>query len=271
MIISFQYIYFIFCVNKKKLKYNIIYMVFVCSFCSLDFVYKKALIKHLADKRCKSVLLIDFVKLHNMFEEQKNKIRHLTINGDNNGIIGDINMKIEINVIPQPIQKLDVSYIDIAKIKEFIDIYDDARYKVLASNKPDQIKNPERINIALGDYIKEIIYNKEHPENHSVKYIKKDPPTFNSITEDDEGKPINVIKGLKDTCELLSDPILDKLKQKIREFIKKYKKDDDYDILYEDTIQALRLELNKKTVKKSLSSVLKNDILHDIEMKLSSF
>lgn len=243
----------------------------ICNFCSTTFIHQKSLIKHLSEKRCKSILLIDFVKLNDLFEEQKNKIKQLTINGDNNGIIGDINMKIEINVLPQPIQKLDVSYIDIIKIKEFIDIYDDARFKVLASNKPDQLKNPEIINIALGDYIKEIIYNKEHPENHSVKYIKKDPPTFNSITEDKEGNTINVIKGLKDTCELLTDPILDKLKIKIKEFIKKYKKDEDFDIIYIDTIHALRFELNKKTVKKALSSVLKNDILHDIDMKLSSF
>lgn len=44
-----------------------------------------------------------------------------------------------------------------------------------------------------------------------------------------------------------------------------------YKKYYVDTIQALRLELNKKTVKKALSYVLKNDILNDIDMKLSEF
>ena len=71
-----------------------------------------------------------------------------------------------------------------------------------------------------------IICNKEHPENHAVKYIKKKPPTYNSVIEDPEGNTVTVIKGLKDTCELLSDPILNKLKKKMIEFCKKYHKDD---------------------------------------------
>ena len=64
--------------------------------------------------------------------------------------------------------------------------------------------------------------------------------TYNSITEDADGNPVTVIKGLKDTCELLSDPILNQLKSKMREFINKYKNDgDDSDFdysLYEDAI-----------------------------------
>ena len=81
-----------------------------------------------------------------------------------------------------------------------------------------------------------------------------------------------MIKGLKDTCELLTDPILDQLKVKLREFIKKYKKDTEPDFdytLYENAIVELRKELNKQNVKKALSSVLKNDILNNIEMKLN--
>ena len=61
---------------------------------------------------------------------------------------------------------------------------------------------------------------------------------------------------------------MNQLKLKIKEFVQKYKKDDDFDILYEDAIKELKKELNKTTVKKALSAVLKNDILNDIEMKL---
>ena len=52
----------------------------------------------------------------------------------------------------------------------------------------------------------------------------------------------------------------------------KYKGDDDPNFdysLYEDAINQLRKELNKDNVKKALSSVLRNDILNNIEMKLT--
>ena len=241
----------------------------ICNICNSTFNQNQNLNKHLIEKKCKSELLTDLVKLNKYLEEQKQKImsQDLIIHGDYNTLTNcnnTFNMNIEIQI--NPIHKLDLSYIDTLKMKELIEIYDENRFK-FGSTK-NQEKNPERINITLGDYVKEIMVNKSHPENHAVKYIRKDPPTFNSVTEDKDGKTVNVVKGLKDTCELLSDPILNQLKLKIKEFVQKYKKDDDFDILYEDAIKELKKELNKTTVKKALSSVLKNDILNDIEMKL---
>ena len=145
-------------------------------------------------------------------------------------------------------------------MKNLIETYDD-----------DKSKNPEKLNLLLTDYIKDVICDNEHPENHAVKYIKKKPPTYNCFVEDTEGNTVTVIKGLKDTCELLSDPMLNTLKVKLKEFLQKYKEDDsnfDYS-LYEDAIKQLRKELNKGTVKKALSSVLQNDILNNIQMKLN--
>ena len=78
--------------------------------------------------------------------------------------------------------------------------------------------------------------------------------------------------SLNGTCELLSDPVLDLLKKKLKEFIRKYQKDDHPDFdweLYEKSIIELKKELNKGNVKKVLNSFLKNDILNNIEMKLS--
>ena len=66
--------------------------------------------------------------------------------------------------------------------------------------------------------------------------------------------------------------ILDKLKVKLKEFITKYKKDTEPDfdfVLYENAIKELKKALNKSNVKKALSSVLKNDILNNIQMKLT--
>jgi hypothetical protein len=130
-------------------------------------------------------------------------------------------------------------------------------------------ENNQKLNLLLGDYIKNMLCDTQHPENQAVKYITKKPPTYNSTIEDSEGKTVNVIKGLKDTCELLTDPILDQLKLKLKECLKTYKNDSsefDYS-LYEDAFKELKKELNKSNVKKALSSVLKNDILQNIEMK----
>lgn len=241
-------------------------MKYICKLCSNTFTQKKNLFTHLNERRCKSFLLDDLVKLNELLMLQEEKInelsKRLNINGNNNTIMNsnnDINMKIEINI--NPITKLNVSYIEPEKMKALIESYDNG-----------QVKNSDKLNLLLSDYIKDVICDHEHPENHAVKYTKKKPPTYNSLIQDTDGNTVSVIKGLKDTCELLSDPILNKLKLKMKEFINKYKDDDDPNFdysLYEDAINQLRKELNKDNVKKALSSVLRNDILNNIEMKLS--
>jgi hypothetical protein len=155
-----------------------------------------------------------------------------------------------------------------AKMQEIIERYDDAKEMIGHKEK----FNNDKMNLLLSSYIKDMICNDDHPENHAVKYIKKKPPTYNTKIEDSDGQTVSVIKGLKDTCELLTDPILDKLKIKLKEFIIKYRKDTEPEFdygLYENAIKELKKELNKSNVKKALSSVLKNDILNNIEMKLN--
>jgi len=241
-------------------------MKYICKLCSNTFSQKISLHRHLNEKRCKSELLSDFVKLNDLLIYQEERIqelrKQLTIHGNNNTINNsnnDINMKIEINI--NPITKLNINYIAPEKMKTLIENYDNGT-----------TKNSEKLNLLLSNYIKDVICDTEHPENHAIKYTKKKPPTYNSITEDSDGNTISVIKGLKDTCELLSDPILNQLKIKMKEFINKYKSDNDPNFdysLYEDAIKQLKMELNKENVKKALSSVLRNDILNNIEMKLT--
>ena len=228
-----------------------------CLFCNAEFRDTVILKRHLNRK----TPCIEFSILHERYEEllKKNKEDHtrtigevknaIISNGDNNQIM---NIKIEINV--NPVTNLKIDYLEPEKMKEFVEKLD---------------CNSGKLNLLMSDYIKEIVCNKEHPENHSVKYVKKKPPTFNTIIEKD-GETISVFKGLNDTCELLTDPILGKLKVKLKEFLKKYKKDEDYDYsFYEDTIDQLKKELNKDNVKRALNSVLQNDILNTIEMKLN--
>ena len=163
---------------------------------------------------------------------------------------------------------MNINHIENEKIKKIIENYDNEKELVNGKEK----FNNEKMNIYISEYIKDMICDTEHPENHSVKYIKKKPPTYNTHIQDNSGNTVTVIKGLKDTCELLTDPILDQLKIKLKEFIKKYKPDTEPDFdytLYENAIRELKKELNKQNVKKALKSVLQNDILNNIEMKLS--
>jgi hypothetical protein len=257
-------------------------MTFSCNFCNNTFSQKFNLQRHLADKKCKSSVSSDIIKIHDIIEEQKKEIERLkqqiiTITGDHNSLLinsnntNNINMKVEINI--NPISKLDTQYIEYIKMQNLIQKYDEDRVQLDYFKDGTKEKfTGDKVNLLLSDYIKDMICNNEHPENHAVKYVKKNPPTYNTQIEDTEGNTVSVIKGLKDTCELLTDPILDKLKVKLREFINKYRKDTepefDY-MLYENAIKELKKELNKKNVKKALSSVLKNDILNNIEMKLS--
>lgn len=227
-----------------------------CLFCNTEFRDTVILKRHLNRK----TPCIELITLHERYEkllkkntdnttvdnsvgEVKNSI---VSNGDHNQLM---NIKIEINV--NPVTNFNIDYLEPERMKELVQKLD---------------CNSGKFNLLMSDYIKEIVCNKDHPENHSVKYVKKSPPIFSSVIEKD-GETISVFKGLNDTCELLTDPILSKLKVKLKEFLKKYKKDEEYEY-YEDTIDQLKKELNKDTVKKALNSVLQNDILNTIEMKL---
>jgi hypothetical protein len=230
-----------------------------CNFCNASFVKKNNLLRHLKDNRCEVAKTMTVLDYHNKIEELKqgltitgNNNHHIALNSNNN-ITNNINFNIQI----QPITKLSLEHISPDRMKQVIETYDSDKTK---------------LNYLLTDYLNGMLCDQEHPENHAVKYTKRYPPTFNSVTEDSDGNIITTIKGLKDTCELLSDPVLDVLKTKLSECIKKYKKEDDinYDYsLYEDAIKELRKELKKDNIKKVLSNFLKNDLINNIEMKLS--
>lgn len=226
----------------------------ICRFCNHSYKRKEHLTRHLRDNSCsvgREMTLLDF---HNKLDElYKNGI---VINGNNNKTDINSHNTFNINIQIQPITKLSLEHISPDKMKQVIETYDTDKTK---------------LNFLLTEYINGVLCDQEHPENHAVKYVKRYPPTFNSITEDADGNVITTIKGLKDTCELLSDPVLDVLKIKLSECIKKYKKEDDsnYDYsLYEDAIKEIRKELKKDNIKKVLSNFLKNDLINNIEMKL---
>lgn len=228
--------------------------MFLCNFCSSTFTQKVSLTRHLTD-RCKIFPTLSAIDINEKIEQNKNNTKNPNkntinnISGNNNTIIKIENLNV---TIVNSVNKLDANYIEPKKMKELIEGY-----------------SYPKLNLLLGDYIKDLICNKEHPENHLVKYITKNPPRFNSVVEDKNGNKINVIKNLKDSCELLSKPVLDTLENKLKECLKKYKKDEDFTGDCEYEIDEINKELNKDAVKKALNSVLQNDILTDIQMKLT--
>lgn len=239
----------------------------VCYFCNESFKRKYNLIRHLDENRCKQGSKMSLLDFHMKLEDSKNEFNKIIedlkknlihIHGNNN----DINIQnlitnnILFNIQINPINKLSLDHVSTDKMKEIIESYDNDKSKLV---------------YLLTNYMNGLLCDKKHPENHAVKYTKKYPPTFNSLTEDIEGNLISNIKGLKDTCELLSDPVLDVLKGKLMECIKKYKNGTEinYDYsLYQDAIKELKKELKKDNIKKVLSNFLKNDLINNIEMKI---
>ena len=234
-------------------------MTLICRFCNKTFARKDNLIKHLNDNRCEIYKKLSIFDIHEKLEELANLKNSIVINGNENNINSNNTNIFNININIQPIQKLSLSHVSTDLMKELIEKYD---------NDLSQ----GSMNTLFSGYLSNVLCDKDHPENQAVKYLKKYPSTFNSVIEDHEGNIINTIKDLNGTCELLSDPVLDLLKKKLREFTKKYHKDDQPDFdweLYDKSIKELRKELNKGNVKKVLNNFLKNDILNNIEMKLS--
>uniref|UniRef100_A0A6C0H6P4 Uncharacterized protein n=1 Tax=viral metagenome TaxID=1070528 RepID=A0A6C0H6P4_9ZZZZ len=243
-----------------------------CMFCESEFSQKFNLERHLKQNKCKAFEALSAYDVYKKMEKEvqakvekaQEDFRELNVHGDQNNVLinssqnfFNINIEIQVN----PVNRLDTSVIEPSKMKFLIEKYImDERGKLKAKDK-------DTINILLSDYVKTMICDKEHPENIPVKYISKKPPTYNIVYENEDGKVVNIIKGLRDTCELLSDPVLNALKRKLKECVVEVK--DQATCNFDCALKELRKELNKENVKRALSSVLQNDILHDIEMKLS--
>jgi hypothetical protein len=213
--------------------------------CEECFTRNSSLIDHLKNKRCK----VDFVLLHEKIKELTEKISSIVINGDNNNTNNNTNIEnVIINFHVNDISSLDTSYIKPEKMKELVNKFNDFN-----------------MNLLISEYIKNILCNKEHPENHAVKYVKRKPQTYSSLVKDTDGNLINVIKNLSDSCALLEAPILETLKEKLTEYIKDFKEDPKYD---RKKAFGIWEELKKGAVYNAVSSVLKNDVLNDLEMKI---
>lgn len=210
-------------------------MSFICNLCKKCFTQKISLIRHLKEKRCKTGLLYDLVKLNNIL----NMVNTELIN---------INTKKTLNAIDE----LDTSYIKINKMREMINIYD---------------TNKDKLNNLLSEYIKNIICNENYPENHCIKFVDKKMKIF-SLYIIEDGVKKHIRDNYKQLCHIASEYFYKIIKKQLSKCLKFYKDDSDFQNLYEDTIIEFEKDLNIDNVNKALKICLHAYILNDKNMKI---
>lgn len=210
-------------------------MSFICNLCKTYFTQKVSLTRHLKEKRCKTGLLYDLVKLNNIL----NTVNIELLNINTNKTLNTIN-------------ELDTSYLKINKMKELIDIYDTNKYK---------------LNNLLSEYIKNIICNENYPENHCIKYVDKKMKIF-SIYITENGIKKYIRDNYKQLCYIASEYFYNIIKKQLSKCLKFYKDDNEFENLYEDTIIEFKKDLTMDNISKALKTCLHVYILNDKNMKI---
>jgi len=189
---------------------------------------------------------------------------HSLNQGTNNN---EDNTNIVNNIMINPINKLNLKD-NIQNNKNLI-----IKYEKHKHNCSDDL-----LQSMLSDYIKNLILNKNNPENHCIKYIKKKPPTYNiKILDENNNNPTYIIKKLHECPVILYDPICKIIKKQLKSLLYKSSnnnEDDDDDLEYtNNTVHSLANQLThhhgQKILMRSIKSVLHNNILFDKEMKFT--
>jgi len=172
-------------------------------------------------------------------------INHSTVQSHNN---------YNININFHPINQLNMDHIHKEYLQEMFD----------KLNK-DQAGN---MDLVLKRYIANMLSNKDYPDNHAVKYTKKDPPMFSTLVTENETQ-VRVINDLKDTCDLISEPLIEQMLKKIKDSWREMRQDPDFDETMDvNLLEALRDKLKNENVRRILKRYLRSDILENIEMKI---
>ena len=186
-------------------------------------------------------------------------VNHITIKSDiNNNMIN-------------PINKLNLK-----------DNMENNRNLIIKYEKHKHNCSDDLLQSMLAEYIKNVIQNKNNPENHCIKYIKKKPPTYNIVILDQNNKKTCIIKKLHECPVILYEPICKIIKKQLRLLLyKSSSNDNDEDEEDEDnnmeytnsTVHSLANQLvnhhGQKILMSSIKSVLHNNILFDKDMKFS--
>jgi len=254
--------------------------IFEC-ICNKKFGKKFNLERHLSSNACKSLSLPNDIKTqldiyniiekHNIIKDKKSNINIINSNNNNSNNVINININIPLSELTfknteESLYKMIEKYFEIQNLKN-----------------EQEFRNVKDVKFLISDYLKTNLCDKLKPELHCVKYVTKYPPSYNiSQKRDINGDIIDTIQGLKDSVDLLSDPILKNIKKALQSFekiliieSKKACENGDVELLkydytlYDVTIKALKNELNKKNVQAALKQFLKHDLLNDINMKIS--
>ena len=127
------------------------------------------------------------------------------------------------------------------------------------------------IELFLNDYIQNLIYNKNIPENLCIKYIKKKPPTYKIKILDENNNSTYIIKRLHECSVVLYEPICKIIKKQLKLSLNKNIKYSDEDPEYSnetiyDIIKYLSHSKWTIIIKRVIKSILYS-ILFDQEMK----
>lgn len=224
-------------------------MLFICNLCKSSFLQKRYLLRHLKEKRCKSELLHDLVKLNNLLNNVIHTETSIINNPSKEYIIDNLdNTDVNINTI----NNLNLDFIEIDEMKILIDNYD---------------TNKNRLSSLLSDYIKKLICNEEHTENHCIKYINKRNGIFSLYLTEKNGIKKYIIDDCKNICNIASEYIYNYIYSAFKKCLKFYKKDEEFQNLYDDTIIQFKQDLNIDMVSKALKLCLQGYILNDKTMK----
>lgn len=158
---------------------------FICHFCCNTFTQKKNLHAHLKEKRCKSPLIVDLIKINEyldqskkIIEEHEANIIQLTevVHKDKINLINDKFIDIDVKIHPKMKDKIDLTILNqsLNKLIEKLCKTNNYKYKkyIFPSGKAVNYQGYE--NIALNELIK--IYSEDDIENNrqnipSIQYV----------------------------------------------------------------------------------------------------
>jgi len=249
-----------------------------CYLCNKEFSTRSNVNKHMNTNACKKTktpqqingvitdlqstvaekerVIISHEKTIAELEERLKHSQHIIENNHNSTINSQINSNnISIIIQVQPIDKLNLDHIK----KEDLQIMFDKLNKDQAGN----------MDLVLKRYIQSMIANPAHPENHAIKYTKKDPPMFSTLITDSDNTEKHVINDLKDTCDLISEPLIEQMMKKIKASWREFCQDPDFDETMDvNLMDALKDKLKNENVRRILKRFIKSDILENVNMKI---
>lgn len=205
--------------------------MYECRFCNAEFSRTFARDRHINERRCSWLEKATITEIMKKVEEQIHK--------DTSEIV----LKLEARAI----NDLDVSHIPKSRMLTAVNA------KELPST------------FLICEYIKDILCDPEHPENHAVKFAQKKLPLFSIVFKSDGDQVVRLAKGLDDAAELIVVPMMDILKSKIKEC--QVKVVDQKTCDYDAALWKFSKSVNKDNVKKAVLSFLICDILSNPKMK----